>query len=115
VAREAEAAASALARLTPYPFGFPAWQDYHARFLARYGIGALVPLSEILHADAGLGFPAGYRDARRKPLPVPGLSERDVRLLVLAQNAAMDQSTEVVLDEKAIGNLAVQDLATAQV
>ncbi len=115
VAREAEIAAAALVRLTPYPVGFPAWQDYHVRFLERYGIGALVPLPEILHADAGLGFPAGYRDARLKPPPVPGLSERDVRLLALAQNAAMDQSTEVVLDEEAVGNLAVEDVATAQV
>ncbi|MGH3995852.1 MAG: lantibiotic dehydratase family protein, partial [Pseudonocardiaceae bacterium] len=115
VAREAETAAAALARLTPYPVGFPAWQDYHARFLERYGIGALVGLLEILNAAAGLGFPAGYRDARLKPPPVPGLSERDVTLLALAQIAAMDQSVEVVLDEEAMGNLAVQNVATAQV
>ncbi|MGH3993905.1 MAG: lantibiotic dehydratase family protein, partial [Pseudonocardiaceae bacterium] len=62
VAREAETAAAALARLSPHPVGIPAWQDYHGRFfLERYGIGALVPLLEILHADVGLGFPAGYR------------------------------------------------------
>lgn len=114
VAREAEAAA-ALARLAPYPMGFPAWQDYHARFLERYGIGALVPLTDIVQADAGLGFPAGYRDARMSPPPVPGLSERDVALLALAQSAAMDHRVEVVLDEKAIGDLAVEGAATAQV
>ncbi|MGH3868279.1 MAG: lantibiotic dehydratase [Pseudonocardiaceae bacterium] len=113
VAREAETAAAALARLNPYPVGFPTWQAWHAGFLERYGIGALVPLRELLHADAGLGFPAGYRDARLKPPPVPGLSERDVRLLVLAQNAAMDQSTEVVLDEAAIADLMAGDFATA--
>lgn len=115
VAQEAETAAAVLAHLTPYPSGFPAWEDYHARFLERYGIGALVGITEILHADAGLGFPAGYRDTRLKPPPVPGLSERDVRLLVLAQNAAMDRSAEVVLDDQAIANLAVEDFATAQV
>ncbi len=116
VAREAEAATAALARLGPYPVGAPAWQDYHGRFfLERYGIGALVPLREILHADAGLGFPAGYRDTRLKPPPMPGLSERDVRLLALAQNAAMDHSVEIVLDEDAIADLAVGDVAAAGV
>ncbi|MGH4015929.1 MAG: lantibiotic dehydratase family protein [Pseudonocardiaceae bacterium] len=116
VAREVEAAAAALARLTRYPVGAPAWQDYHGRFfLERYGIGALVPLLEILHAEAGLGFPAGYRDARLTPPPAPGLSERDVALLALAQNAARDHSVEVVLDEEAIADLAVADVATATV
>ncbi|MGH3942305.1 MAG: lantibiotic dehydratase family protein [Pseudonocardiaceae bacterium] len=116
VAREAETAATALVRLTRYPFGIPAWQDYHGRFfLERYGIGALVPLLEILHADAGLGFPARYRDARLTPPPMSGLSERDVRLLALAQNAARDHSVEVVLDEAAIADLAVADVATAAV
>lgn len=115
VAREAESAAAALARLTPYPLGFPAWQDYHARFLERYGIGALVPIREILNADTGLGFPAGYRDARLKPPPVRGLSERDVRLLAVAQKAALDHSVEVVLDEEAIASLAAGSIATARV
>lgn len=114
VAREAEIAAAALARLTPYPVGFPAWRDYHARFLERYGIGALVLLPEILHADAGLGFPAGYRDSRME-LPQSPLSERDMRLLALAQNAAMDRSTEVVLDEAAIADLMAGDFTQAQV
>jgi len=35
VAREAETAAAALTRLTPYPAGLPAWGDYHSRFLFR--------------------------------------------------------------------------------
>jgi hypothetical protein len=35
VLREAEAAATGLLRLTPYPFGTPAWKDFHARFLDR--------------------------------------------------------------------------------
>ncbi len=116
VAREAEGAAAVLTRLTPYPAGFPAWRDYHARwFLERYGIGALVPLREILNADTGLGFPAGYRDARLKPPPVPALSERDVQLLAMAQTAAMDHSLDVVLGEETIAGLAVDDAAMAQV
>ncbi|MGH3915272.1 MAG: lantibiotic dehydratase family protein, partial [Pseudonocardiaceae bacterium] len=95
VAREAETAAAALTHLTPYPDGPLNWRDYHVRFLDRYGIGAFVPVSELLNVEAGLGFPAGYRDSRRE-LPAPRLSERDMRLFALAQTAAMNQSTEVV-------------------
>jgi lantibiotic biosynthesis protein len=61
VAREAEAAASALVRLTPHRFGNPAWQAWHARFLARYGSGAVVSVSQVVDADTGLGYPTGYR------------------------------------------------------
>jgi lantibiotic biosynthesis protein len=112
VAREAEAAASALVRLTPRPFGSPAWQDYHHRFVERYGIGALVTADDLLNADSGLGFPAGYRDSRIKALPAPGLSERDVTLLTWAQNAAMQQNIEIVLDETMIADLATVEAAT---
>ncbi len=113
VAREAEAAAAALARLTPYPSGPPVWRDYHTRFLERYGIGAVVPAAEILNADAGLGFPAGYRDSCLE-LPKSPLSERDTRLLALAQKAAMDRSTEVVLDDQMVADLVTEDFATGQ-
>lgn len=114
VACEAEAAAAVLTRLTPCPSGPAAWREYHhVRFLERYGIGAVVPVSEILNAEAGLGFPAGYRDSRLE-LPVPGLSERDVRLLALAQNAAMSQSIEVILDEGAIADLMAEDFGAVQ-
>lgn len=114
VAREAETAATALARLTPHPGGVPAWQDYHSRVLERYGIGAVIPVSEIVNDGVGLGFPAGYRDSRLE-LPRSSLSERDTRLLVLAQNAAMNQSTEVVLDDSAIVDLMAGDFAQVRV
>ncbi|MGH4018807.1 MAG: lantibiotic dehydratase [Pseudonocardiaceae bacterium] len=113
VAREAEAAAAALARLTPYPLGFPAWEDYHARFLERYGIGALVPVAEVVNADTGLGFPAGYRDSLQEA-PARHMSARDVRLLALAQKTAMDGGNEVVLDDRAISELAADDFAKAR-
>lgn len=112
VIREAERAANALMRLTPHISGTPAWRDYHARFLDRYGIGAAVPLSEIVKPGTGLGFPAGYRDSPLEP-PAPPLSERDTQILALAQNAAMDHRIEVVLDDQAIGGLAAGDLAKA--
>ncbi|MGH8885340.1 MAG: lantibiotic dehydratase [Egibacteraceae bacterium] len=114
VAREAETVAAALVKLTPHPFGSSAWQDYHGRFLERYGLGALVPVDELLNVDSGLGFPAGYRDSRLKPPARPGLSERDVALLALAQNAAMQQNIEIVLDEKMVADLAVGDVTTAR-
>jgi hypothetical protein len=113
VAREVEGAASVLARLTPHPYGPPAWIDYHARFLERYGIGALVPLLDITDPDTGLGFPAGYRDSRI-PIPTTGLTDRDTKLLALAQRAAVDHSREVVLDDHAITGLMVDGAATMQ-
>ncbi|MBV9143643.1 MAG: lantibiotic dehydratase [Pseudonocardiales bacterium] len=114
VAREAEAAASVLMRLTAYPFGTEAWQDYHEKFLERYGIGSLVPIMELVDADAGLGFPAGYQGSVDEPC-TRRLSARDERLLALAQQAALDGSDEIVLDERGISALAAGDLAQAQV
>jgi hypothetical protein len=76
VAREAEAAASALVRLTPHRFGDPTWQAYHVRFLERYGSGAVVPLGQVVDADTGLGYPAATVGAgsgvhRNPATPVP--------------------------------------------
>ena len=105
VAAEAERAAAALTRLTPYPFGVAAWKDFHRRVLDRYGIGALVPVLELTNADTGLGFPAGYRNAHLEP-PARPLSDCDARLLALAQQAALDHSIEIVLDDQAIADLA---------
>ncbi|WP_460401665.1 lantibiotic dehydratase [Actinophytocola sediminis] len=114
VAREAQAAADILARLAVHPAGNPAWRDYHSRFLERYGMGAMVAVADLVNADTGLGFPAGYRDSRLTPPAAPSLSERDVALLAMAQKAALDHSIEVVLDDDAIGRLAVDDVTTVQ-
>lgn len=113
VAAEATRAAAALARLTPHPFGKPVWLDYHARFLERYGIGAAVPMLELVNPDLGLGFPAGYRDSLLER-PAPRVSERDSALLRLAQNAALDRRVEVVLDDAAIAGLEAENLGRAQ-
>jgi lantibiotic biosynthesis protein len=111
VAREAEAAASALVRLTPHRFGNPAWQTYHARFLERYGSGAVVPVGQVVDADTGLGYPAGYRGSLTKQ-PAPPVSARDRQLLRLAQQAALDGGGEVVLDEDALSELAAESTET---
>lgn len=107
VAREAEAAASALVRVAPYRFGSSAWQTYHARFLERYGSGAVVPVGQIVDADTGLGYPAGYRGSVMTQSDPPLLA-RDHALLRLAQQAALGGSDEVVLDEHALSKLAAE-------
>ncbi|WP_431315751.1 lantibiotic dehydratase [Streptomyces murinus] len=107
VAREAEKAATALARLTPAPFGTPGWKDFHTRFFERYGIGSLVPLKEVTDPDVGLGFPAGYLDTAEGPREP--LSNREQRLLVLAQAAVLDGRDEVRLDDEMIADLRGSD------
>ncbi|WP_335986660.1 lantibiotic dehydratase [Glycomyces sp. MUSA5-2] len=86
VAAEAERAASALLRLTPLPHGFRAWVDYHHQFLDRYGLGAVVPVKELINPVAGLGFPAGFRDSLF-PRREPSLTDRDRTLIALAHEA----------------------------
>lgn len=103
VAREAEHAASLLARLSPAPYGPAAWQEFHRRFYGRYGTGALVPLLDVV-ADSGIGWPAGYPDAAEAD-PQPSNRRRDAALLVLAQRAALDGETEVLLTEELIAEL----------
>jgi thiopeptide-type bacteriocin biosynthesis protein len=114
VAREAEAAASALARLTAHPFGSVAWQSYHTRFFERYGIGALVPVLDVVNPDIGLGFPAGYPGSTAQERPT-ALLARDGRLLALAQAAALEGRDEVTLDERLVAELAADDLGRARV
>ncbi|RSN56617.1 Lanthionine biosynthesis protein LanB [Actinomadura sp. WAC 06369] len=112
VAREAEAAASVLARLTAHPFGTEPWKQFHTRFFERYGVGTLVPVLELVNPDVGLGFPSGYLSAAPEPrLP---LSTRDERLLALAQAAVLDGRGEIVLDERCIEQLAPDEAARYQ-
>lgn len=102
VVREAREAVGVLFRLSPYPWGSPAWRDYHDRFRARYGTGAWVPIVELV-ADSGLGFPAGFLGSATEAAPRK-LSERDERLLALIQKATVDGG-EVVLTEDVIEDL----------
>lgn len=99
VAREAEHAAAVLTALAPHPTGPPVWHVWHARFLERYGENALVPLGEVTDPAIGLGWPPGYLGAP-DTVPLPALSKRDRALLRLAQQAAVDSTREVVLDQE---------------
>ncbi|MFI1481892.1 lantibiotic dehydratase [Streptomyces sp. NPDC020747] len=109
VAREAEHALQVMARISPFPAGPPAWQDYRARFLERYSMGALVPVRDLTDPDIGLGFPAGYRGSVHKR-PVQGTTRRDEHLLSLAQHAAANQVRNVVLTEEDLAALAVDEV-----
>jgi len=109
VAREARDAIQVLYRLSPYPLGYPAWRDYHDRFRARYGIGALVPVLDLV-SDSGLGFPADYLGSQHGRAPRQ-VSERDETLLALIQRATVTGSGEIVLTDEIIKELAPSDPA----
>ncbi|MGC4851884.1 lantibiotic dehydratase [Micromonospora sp. DT4] len=104
VARDVERAAVLFARLSEYPFGTPAWRDYHRAFYERYGVGSLVPLLDVIDADSGIGFPAGYPGTLVDPPPAR-LKDRDELLLALIQTAVLDGRDEIVLDDALVDRL----------
>lgn len=105
VIREAEAAASALLRVTAHPFGYRHWIEYHRKFRAKYGPGATVSVRDLL-ADSGLGLPTGYLGAAPGPTGRT-LSKRDETLLAWVQQAMVDGREDIVLTEPMIKTLAV--------
>lgn len=107
VLQEAEAAASALIRLSPYPYGYPRWKEFHSRFRERYGPGAVIPVVEVV-SDTGLGLPADYLGSAHTSAR-PALTERDRYLLATAQEAALSGRTEVVLTDNMIDQIAQGD------
>lgn len=110
VLTEAALAADVLLRVTTQPFGSAAWLDYHARFRARYGPGALVPVRELV-ADSGLGYPSGYLGAPRSRPSWRMLTERDAALLALVQQATLDGAEEIKLTDADIEALTVGEHA----
>ncbi|TVT25755.1 lantibiotic dehydratase, partial [Amycolatopsis rhizosphaerae] len=109
VATEMELTAGALLRLTRQPAGQPAWRDYHAAFIERYGTGTLVPITSVVDPSTGLGYPAGYPGSIFTP-PSLGLSKRDERLLALAWKAMADGSRRVVLTDEDLHALTDEEL-----
>lgn len=102
VAAEAARAAGVLVRL-----GRPAasgWAVWHGRFLERFGPHAVVPVLQAVDPDTGLGYPPGFQGAL--PGPAPALTDRDRKLLALAQRAALARVRELVLDENTLADLA---------
>jgi thiopeptide-type bacteriocin biosynthesis protein len=106
VAAEAASAAAVLVRLARRRALNPGWAAWHARFLDRYGPGAVVPVLDVTDPGTGLGFPAGYLGSAR-PWPQTPLAERDKILLRLAQRAAMRSEQEITLDDTLVAQLAV--------
>lgn len=104
VVEEAQAAVAALYRITPEPYGLQQWRDYHRRFRARYGVGAAVPVLELV-ADNGLGLPAEYVGSERGRSPKQ-LTGRDDAVLALLQQALMEGRDEIVLTDAVIADLA---------
>ena len=101
VAAEAARAAGLLVRLArPDTSG---WAGWHGRFLERFGPHAVVPVLQAVDPDIGLGYPAGYQSAL--PIPPPALTDRDRKLLALAQRAALARQQELVLDEDTLAAL----------
>ncbi|MFJ8477911.1 lantibiotic dehydratase [Kitasatospora sp. NPDC094011] len=106
VAAEAERAAEVLWR-TSRVREVPHLAQYHRDFVEQYGTDRLVPLTELLDPDRGLGAPAGYLmppSERERPAP-DGPSPQDAVRIELAQAALLDGRSEVVLDEELIARL----------
>jgi thiopeptide-type bacteriocin biosynthesis protein len=102
VTTEASRAAAALTRLArPASAG---WRDWHARFLDRYGLHALVPVLDAIDAQVGLGYPHGFTGEAADT--ASALTDRDQRLLALAQRAALRHEHEVILDDALLEDLA---------
>ncbi|MFF9016130.1 lantibiotic dehydratase [Streptomyces sp. NPDC014870] len=103
VIAEAQAAVSALYRTTPQPYGYQHWRDYHRRFRARYGVGALVPVMDLV-ADSGLGLPAGYVGSERGAA-LKVRTDRDELLLALVQQVLLDGGRELRLTDDMVDAL----------
>ncbi|MGW0827746.1 lantibiotic dehydratase [Streptomyces sp. NPDC002845] len=101
---EAQAAVATLHRVSPLPYGYQQWRDYHRRFRARYGVGAAVPVLELV-ADSGLGWPAEYVGSERGKAPKT-VSDRDDAVLALVQQTLMEGRGELVLTDAVIADLA---------
>jgi thiopeptide-type bacteriocin biosynthesis protein len=100
---EVAAAAGIMHQLSPYPYGYPQWRDYHQRFLNRYGDGALVPVLDLV-ADSGLGLPAGFLGSERARPPYQ-VTDRDKKVLRLLQEAMLNGRRELVLTRATIADL----------
>ncbi|MFI1933806.1 lantibiotic dehydratase [Streptomyces sp. NPDC020330] len=103
VIAEAQAAVSALYRTTPQPYGYQHWRDYHRRFRARYGVGALVPVMDLV-ADSGLGLPAGYVGSERGAA-LKVRTDRDELLLAMMQQVLLDGGRQLRLTDDMVDAL----------
>jgi len=101
LAGEMAHAVTGLMRLTRQPRPDQGWNDWCREFWDRYGTGALVPVTEAVHLDAGIGLPAGF-PASMWAAPDDTVSRRDEELLRLAWEAVAADRHEVVLTDDII-------------
>ena len=94
---EMAAAASALILLSPNPGGSPVWEDYHRRFIERFGTATLVPLLDVISPGIGLGYPAGYPTSVL-PLPPERDSGRHAHLAQLITGESEVTLTDELID-----------------
>ncbi|MBB5958482.1 thiopeptide-type bacteriocin biosynthesis protein [Saccharothrix tamanrassetensis] len=113
VARTAEDAVRTLTRLGASPGRPQHIVEYHNAFLERYGIGAEVPVLELLSPEAGLDAPATYLSpARSYPLPVipeEDHSHRDMVLSAFASRALYRGDDAVELTDERLATLTAHD------
>jgi thiopeptide-type bacteriocin biosynthesis protein len=112
VADEIASGVGTLMRLAGNRSGLPSWREYHSRFLERYGVGALVPVSDLVDEALGLGYPRHF--TTKRPEPALELTPRDERLLALAQRAAMEGAIEVALTDADLAALSGEDSDTVR-
>lgn len=109
VATEMAAAAGALVHLTRQPRVDRAWEDWAREFWERYGDEAIVPVTEAIHPDAGLGLPAGFPGSM---YPETGtakvMTRRDQELLRLAWVTIAAGHRELVLTDHTIATLTAE-------
>lgn len=108
LAAEMAQAATALLLLTRQPRPDEAWNDWCREFWERYGTGAVVPVTEAVHPDAGIGWPAGFPGSML-PGPETRVSRRDEELLRLACEALADGRREVVLTDDVIAAITADE------
>lgn len=80
--------------------------EYHSAFLERYGLGAEVPLTELLDAETGLDAPSGYTAPRQQaPLPAVPPTETlrsDAARMALLAEALGQARPEIELTDELI-------------
>jgi thiopeptide-type bacteriocin biosynthesis protein len=108
LAGEMAHAVTALMRLTRQPRPDQGWNDWCREFWDRYGTGAVVPVTEAVHPDAGIGLPSGF-PASMWAAPDDTVSRRDEELLRLAWEVVADGRREVVLTDEIITAITAED------
>lgn len=110
LADDMAAAASALLRLTREPRLDHAWDDWAREFWERYGSNVIVPVTEAVHPDAGIGLPAGFpASAYPEPVTARMTTRRDQELLRLAWETMAEGGNELVLTDDTITAITAQE------